>query len=356
MERFDGYLEKVFFQQDDWLAGLFCAQDEKGQVVRMLRVTGSFYRIAPGDQITIWGLWQHHRQYGEQLAVERYERPVPTTLEALKSYLGSGLVKGVGPVTAGRMVERFGEETLAIAMHDPGKLAEVRGISMEKAGEIGRAVEETLAFQQVVSFLLPYGVSARMALRIFRQLGSTAIDRVRENPYVLTEVDLIGFTRADAIARTMGMADDSPHRVWAALAYVLREAAMRDGHCFLPLEELAARALGALQSPDLTAEDLQRELRAMAETPQIMLADGDRVYLGFYHRLEERAAQRVCEFLAVPPGPAPPMLAEIMDRYGAGSDLTLAAAQREAVRRVCTEGFLVLTGGPGTGKTRPSGP
>ncbi|KKM10688.1 hypothetical protein SY88_12795 [Clostridiales bacterium PH28_bin88] len=333
------------------MAGLFCALDEQGEVTQVIKVTGSFYKVTPGDQLTIWGTWQTHRQYGEQLAVERYERPVPTSLEALKSYLGSGLVKGVGPVTAGRIVDHFGEATLAVAMHEPHRLAEVRGISPEKAGEIGRAVEETLAFQQVVSFLLPYGVTARMALRIFRQLGSATIDRVRENPYVLTEVDLIGFARADAIARAMGLAGESPYRIRAALTYVLKEAAERDGHCFLPPEELAARALEKLNTSGLALEDLQRELNALVEMGQVVMEEG-RAYLAYYHFLEERAARRVKEFLAVPAGPAPRSLAELLDAYQAESGITLAAAQQEAVSRVCTEGFLVLTGGPGTGKTQ----
>lgn len=367
-----GHITSITFQSDDWMVARFRVTDESSTLKELdlagssIKITGNFYQVNPGDELKLWGSFKKHPKYGEQFVVDRYERPLPTGRQAIEDYLASGLISGVGPALAKRICDCFGDQALEVALKNPESLARVRGISRAKAEVIGRAVAETQAFQQVVSFLYPYGVSAKMAVRIYRHFGSATLDRIRENPYILTEVKMIGFVRADAIARHMGIAEDSPYRVRAAISHVLEEAASQEGHCYLPRSEIISRTLSLLDTPGVTAELVDDALGALLRTGKVIEeqveATGEEgpyakgIFLPSYRQWEEKAAAKVKELLEAAKAGAesfnPQRVEMLLSAYEKRTGLKLAPEQRQAVVQLVEQGILILTGGPGTGKTQ----
>ncbi len=341
-----GKINRVIFRKDEWLVARFV--DEGGE---KFKITGEFYKVNEGDRLTIWGQWKKHPRYGEQFEVERYERPEPDSIEAVQDYLSSGLIKGIGPALAERIVTHFGRAALDIAQKEPGRMAEVKGISPKKAQEIGKAIADTLVFQKVVSFFRPYGVTTKMALNIFKEFGGTAIEKTKENPYILTEVKLIGFHRADAIAQKMGIHDNSHYRVRAAVFYILQEAAEKEGHCYLPRHLLEERTIALLDCPDITSVEIEKAIQELVNNGEITIEE-DCIYLSIYYNLEQKVAKRLKELVQTTSAPSKDILEKTLEVYEKNSGIVLAAEQKEAVFRFWETNFLILTGGPGTGKTQ----
>src|SRR5215813_7059422 len=223
----------------------------------LLTVVGALLGAQPGESLRLVGRWSSHPKFGRQFEVESYTTVLPATIQGIQRYLGSGLVKGIGPVFAERIVEHFGLDTLRVIEEEPARLVEVPGLGPKRTEKITSAWAEQKAIKEVMVFLQGVGVSTSLAVRIYKQYADSSISVVRNEPYRLaSDVWGIGFKTADTIAQAVGIPHDSPERVKAGLQYTLSEAT-EDGHCFLPAPDAVAEAAKILGVPaDLTVSCL----------------------------------------------------------------------------------------------------
>ncbi|WP_344907622.1 SF1B family DNA helicase RecD2 [Actinomadura meridiana] len=343
----------------------------------LLTVVGALLGAQVGESLRLVGRWRSHPKYGRQFEVESYSTVLPATIQGIRRYLGSGMIKGIGPVMADRMVEHFGTDILRVIEEEPGRLVEVQGLGPKRTKRIGEAWEEQKAIKEVMVFLQGVGVSTSLAVRIYKQYGDTSIDTVRREPYRLAaDVWGIGFKTADTIAQAVGMPHDSPERIKAGLQYTLSEAA-DDGHCFLPEPNLvtdAEKILGVGRELIVPAlDELARDEGVVREPipgPGEDAATIPAVYLVPFHRAERSLARGLLELLDArnPCGGTTPHSPRNGpgDRLKAFADVDwgkalpwlrqrtgqeLAPEQEEAVKLALTAKVSVLTGGPGCGKS-----
>ena len=315
-------------------------------------VGGILPELTPGEQALFTGEWTEHKTYGRQFHSTLCEIQTPTTLLGIERYLGSGLIKGVGPSTAALIVARFGEDTLTVLAEHPERLREIPGIGKKRCAMISESFQEQQGARRALVFLQSYGISSALAVKITQKYGEQTPDLIRANPYRLCDdLEGVGFKTADRIGAALGIAPDSPYRIRSALFYLLQDAAASAGHVYLPEEELCAQAAALLKAPadlcreNLTALLLDRRLTAEEGT------EGRRVYLPAFDRAEREVALRIREL----------MLAARPDKYtGAAREIsafeqrrgiTFSPTQRRAIRQALDNGVFVITGGPGTGKT-----
>ncbi|MFB4309277.1 ATP-dependent RecD-like DNA helicase [Actinomadura sp. GTD37] len=328
----------------------------------LLTVVGALLGAQVGESLWLTGRWRSHPKYGRQFEVESYTTVLPATIQGIRRYLGSGMIKGVGPVTADRMVGHFGADVLRVIEEEPERLIEVPGLGPKRTKRIADAWEEQKAIKEVMVFLQGVGVSTSLAVRIYKQYGDQSVDTVRTRPYRLaSDVWGIGFKTADTIAQAVGIPHDSPERIKAGLQYTLSEAA-DGGHCFLPEPNLVTAAEKILGVPrELIVPALDELARDEGVVREPIPGEGEdaatipAVYLVPFHRAERSLARGLRELLDAPTdrlkafadadwGRALPWL-----RRRTGQDL--AAEQEEAVKLALTSKVAVLTGGPGCGKS-----
>jgi exodeoxyribonuclease V alpha subunit len=337
-------------------------------------VVGNMLGINVGECVALTGAWVAHSQYGRQFKAESVQTVLPATVAGIERYLGSGMIKGVGPVTAKRIVRKFGAETLTVIEQAPERLLEVLGVGRKRVDMIARAWAEQQKIKEVMLFLQSHNVSTGLAVRIYKRYGDDAVEIVKNDPYRLArEVYGIGFLTADKIARELGIAHDAPERVAAGVAYVLSQAA-DEGNTYLPEKELTKRGAELLGVSEAQAGEGIRTLLAdeqvwvegekpswaderSVRAPVTALAEERPVYLlPFYYgevgvtarlrRLAEASADRLAAFASFNWPAALALLAA-----GAPNHQTLTAKQMEVVQAALTQRVVVLTGGPGTGKT-----
>lgn len=315
-------------------------------------VTGNFSAVAPGESLRLTGLWTTHPQYGDQFKAVDYTVTRPATIAGIQKYLGSGLIKGVGPVTAKRIVAHFGDQTLEIIEHDSARLSEVKGIARKRVEMIQKTWVEQRAIKDVMLFLQSHAVSTHFAVKIYKQYGNDAIAVVEKTPYRLAaEVYGIGFRTADQIARKLGLPADAEERLRAGLQYVLLTAT-EEGHCYLPAPELLERAAAVLAVEEPTK--LAATLEKMLDDGLLKIeeaGDEQAIYLPPLWQAERGVARRVKTLLAKPVRAEAKRIASWLDRFTAKYGSALSAEQRQAIHRAAAERLLVLTGGPGVGKT-----
>jgi exodeoxyribonuclease V alpha subunit len=328
----------------------------------LLTVVGSLLGVQPGESLRLVGRWGSHPRYGRQFEVDSFTTVLPATVQGIERYLGSGLIKGIGPRMAARIVEHFGADTLRVIEEEPGRLVEVPGLGPKRTAMIGLAWEEQKAIKEVMVFLQGVGVSTSLAVRIYKKYGDASISVVRNEPYRLAaDVWGIGFKTADTIAQAVGIPRDSPQRVRAGIQYTLSEAA-DSGHCYLPEPNLLADAAQILQVPaDLVRtclDDLAGSEGVVREPVPNPGSEGTTipaVYLLPFHRAETSLAASLLRLLNTRADRMPAFadvdwaraLAWLHARTGAH----LAAEQEQAVRLALTSKVAVLTGGPGCGKS-----
>src|SRR5947208_5842608 len=237
----DAVLERITYANEE--TGYTIARvatDRSGS--DLLTVVGSLLGVQPGESLRLVGRWGSHPKYGRQFEVHSFTTVLPATVQGIERYLGSGLIKGIGPKMAARIVAHFGADTLRVIEDEPGRLVEVPGLGPKRTAMIGTASEEQKAIKEVMVFLQGVGVSTSLAVRIYKKYADAAISVVKNEPYRLAaDVWGIGFKTADKIAQSLGMPHDSPQRVKAGLQFALSEAS-DEGHCYLPEDELIARA------------------------------------------------------------------------------------------------------------------
>jgi len=327
---------------------------------RPVTVVGSLHAVNEGETLQLTGQWVQHKRFGRQFQVQAYSVFRPTTRESIERYLASGLVPGVGPAMAKRLVERFGDETLEIIEKEPARLHEVAGFGPRRVARIRAVWKAQAEIRQIMLFLQQFGVSISLATKIYNEYGDRAIPVLKENPYRLAhELVGVGFKTADRIARAMGIEPDSDKRAEAGILFVLQEAVL-EGHTFLPYEPLLQRVRALLEIED--DEVPRRSLANLFERKHVILEDLNddmesfeanrkAVYLPAFFAAEQGAASLLAAFVNQPP-PAPLFdSARAVETAQSAMEMTFDPEQRHAVDRALKERCLIITGGPGTGKT-----
>ncbi|MGI5837726.1 MAG: ATP-dependent RecD-like DNA helicase [Chloroflexota bacterium] len=349
----EGVVERITYTNEE--NGYTIARLQPADDRELVTIVGSLPSLNVGESLKLQGRWTTHPRFGRQFQVERYQVVLPASIEGIRRYLGSGLIKGIGPVTAGRIVERFGLETLEVIEQEPKRLREVPGLGYKRADMITRAWEEQKVIQEVMIFLQSLQISSSLAIRIFKQYGEVSPSIVKNEPYRLArDVFGIGFLTADKIARSVGIPLDSIERTMAAVLHRLSEAS-DDGHTYLPRPELVDAGAQMLEAPpervEAAIDRLIEEQAALAEiTP-----DHEAIYLPPLHYAEVGVAGRIKGWLDNPVDRLQlfqgvdfeKAFAFLNDKDG----VELSEKQQEAVISALTNKLTVITGNPGTGKT-----
>jgi exodeoxyribonuclease V alpha subunit len=350
LEQIEGMVERVTFRNEG--NGFTILRLSTGG--KLLTVVGSFASIAVGQTLELSGQWGQHPQYGRQFQAKEYKELLPVTAGGIEKYLASGLIRGIGPALAHRLVTAFGKDTLRVIEKDPERLHEVPGLGPQKIEAITAAFRDQSELREVMVFLQSHGITPGYAARIYRHYGPETITTVQENPYRLAaEVFGIGFKTADALARGLGLPVDAPERIRAGLLYALGELA-GDGHTCVPAKDLTAKAAEMLEvEPERAAIEIAplREDKSVIAEPQAGPDDDDLIYLTPFFVAEQgvaHALNRLNWEAAVLDRVNPD--AE-MSRFETERHLELAGEQREAIKAALSAGVTVITGGPGTGKT-----
>ncbi|MBQ9538743.1 MAG: ATP-dependent RecD-like DNA helicase [Treponema sp.] len=354
LQRLSGQIERVTYTNSE--NGYTIAKVKVYGRRDLVTVVGNIVDPTPGAILKMSGEWSTHPRYGEQFKVVFYETAVPATVHGIEKYLGSGLIKGIGPVMAKRIVKLFGEETLEVIEHEAGRLVEVPGIGKQRVEMIQRAWEEQKDIRDVMLFLQSQGVSSGYASKIYKAYGKDSIKIVKENPYRLAyDIYGIGFLTADKIAEKLGFEQDSPLRAEAGLLYALHELS-DEGHVYYPTDKLldVASDLLKIEGDAVLRSALDRlrdEKRIVSELIRIDGVDVPVTYLAGYHLAEVQAASRL-RALSRATAALRSVKVDAAIRWAEErSGLKLAERQREAVAAALTGKVMVITGGPGTGKT-----
>ncbi|MFD5181976.1 ATP-dependent RecD-like DNA helicase [Streptomyces sp. NPDC058372] len=355
----EAVLERITYANEE--NGYTVARVDTGRGGDLLTVVGSLLGAQPGESLRMEGRWGSHPQYGKQFTVENYTTVLPATVQGIRRYLGSGLIKGIGPRIADRITEHFGVDTLDVIETDAKRLVEVPGLGPKRTKLIAAAWEEQKAIKEVMVFLQGVGVTTSIAVRIYKKYGDASISVVRNQPYRLAaDVWGIGFLTADRIAQAVGIPHDSPDRVKAGLQYALSQSSDQ-GHVYLPEDRLIADAVKLLQVDTGLVIDCLAELAGDEEgvvREKVPGPDGQpvtAVYLVPFHRAELSLAAQLLRLLHAPVDRLPAFQGVDWEKalgWLAGRTGTeLAPEQRDAVRLALTQKAAVLTGGPGCGKS-----
>jgi exodeoxyribonuclease V alpha subunit len=330
----------------------FCVLRVKASGHRdVVTVVGTLPSVSPGEWITAEGAWFRDKEYGLQLKATTLRTVPPTTAEGIEKYLGSGMVKGVGPIFAKRLVERFGAEVLATIEHQPADLQLVDGIGPKRRQRITGAWEASKRIREIMMFLHSHGVSTSRAVRIYKTYGHEAVERVRSNPYVLAkDIYGIGFKTADQIAERVGIPKNSMSRASAGIDHVLLEATS-DGHCALPLDKLKAEAVKLLEVEEGTVESALSRMITSSTLVLETIREEALVFLPHLRRAERGIASAIKSLTTGPP-PYPPIDFEKAAAWcEKKTGKILAPSQRMALQTALHNKVVIITGGPGVGKT-----
>ena len=352
----EGSLERITYANEE--TGYTVAKVDTGRGAGdLLTVVGALLGAQPGESLRLRGRWGSHPQYGKQFTVDSYSTVLPATVQGIRRYLGSGLVKGIGPRIADRIVEHFGLTALDVIETDVGRLIEVPGLGPKRTKLIAGAWEEQKAIKEVMLFLQEVGVSTSLGVRIYKTYRDDSIRVVKEEPYRLaSDVWGIGFKTADVLAQAVGIPHDSPQRVKAGIQFTLSEAS-GDGNCFLPQDELVAKAVEILTVSSVLVGDCLRELVVEEGVVREEIFEGDpaAIYLVPFHRAEISLAGQLTRLLRSDVDRMPSFASvdwpKALDWLRRSTGTTLAPEQEQAVRLALTEKVAVLTGGPGCGKS-----
>jgi exodeoxyribonuclease V alpha subunit len=349
----EAVLERITFANDE--TGYTVAKVDTGRAGDLLTVVGALLGAQPGESIRMRGRWGSHPQYGKQFFVDDYTTVLPATIQGIRRYLGSGLIKGIGPVLADKIVTYFGVDALDVIEQAPERLIEVPKLGPKRTKMIAAAWEEQKAIKEVMIFLQGVGVSTSLAVRIYKQYLDKSIDVVRQEPYRLaSDVWGIGFRTADVIAKAVGIPHDSPQRIKAGLQFTLSEAT-GNGNCFLPDQSLIGEAIKILQvDAGLVIDCLAELVDEEGVVREVLPLDGEDVaaiYLVPFHRAEISVAGQLRRLLSGAEERMPAFSSVDWTRAFAWLGASLEAKQEEAVKLALTSKVAVLTGGPGCGKS-----
>ncbi len=346
MEKLAGYVEHIIYRNADngyTVLNLVSGEEE-------ITCVGIFSAIAEGENIEASGDYTDHPTYGKQFKVESFEEKAPEDEEAIERYLGSGAIRGIGLALAARIVRRFKADTFRIIEEEPERLAEVKGISERKAMEIADQVNEKRDLRQAMIFLQQYGITMNLAVKVYQQYGQEVYGIIRENPYRLADdIEGVGFRTADEIAVRVGIRMDSDFRIRSGILYVLLQAST-EGHTYLPEEELTRRTGQLLEVGE---EQIEKQYMDLAIERKIIMKQGEnqtQIYAASFYYMEANTATMLKQLnvsYEVPDLEIEERVRRIEKQTGMELDEHQMTAVKEAVRN----GLLIITGGPGTGKT-----
>lgn len=346
MDNIKGYVEHIVYRNEDNGYTVFNLNNDDGEMT----CVGNFHYIEEGELLKLQGEYTTHKLYGLQFKAEASEVCEPEDLVSIERYLGSGAVKGVGAALAGRIVKKFKQDTFRIIEEEPERLADIKGISERKAREIATQVEEKKDMRQAMIYLQKYGISTTLAARIYQHYGRSVYRVIEENPYQIADhVPGVGFKTADEIASKVGIHTDSDYRIRSGIFYTLLQS-VNEGHVYLKKETLTYRA-GQLLEVEI--QDIEKYLMDLAIEKKIVMKEsqeGMRVYASHYYYMEMNVAKMLHD-LNVACEVAEASLMKRLQAIEENTGLYLDDMQRTAVMEAARRGILVLTGGPGTGKT-----
>lgn len=346
MAEVKGYVEHIVFRNEENGYTVFNLENEDGE----LTCVGTFHYIAEGELIEVQGEYTMHTVYGMQLKVSSYEIKAPEDLLSIEKYLGSGAIKGLGAALAARIVKKFREDTFRIIEEEPERLAEVKGISERKAREIAVQVEEKKDMRQAMIYLQKYGIATTLAAKIYQYYGQKIYRVLEENPYQMADhIQGIGFKTADEIATRIGLHSDSDFRIRSGLLYTLQQS-MSEGHVYLVKEKLLQRTAQLLE---IELSDIEKYIMDLAMEKKVILKEGEdglRVYTSHFYYMELNTAKMLHD-LNLHYDEADMVIEHRLLQIEQNTGFVLDEMQKKAVVSAMKNGILILTGGPGTGKT-----
>ena len=345
-ETVNGYIDQIIYRnEENGYTVLVLISDEEE-----LTCVGVFSDVVEGMNIEAKGEFVEHPTYGRQLKVQSFEEKAPQDEVAIERYLGSGAIKGIGIALAARIVRRFKEDTFRVIEEEPERLSEVKGISERKAMEIAEQVNEKKDLRQAMIFLQQYGISVTLAVKIYKQYGAEIYSIIKENPYRLADdMEGVGFKTADEIATKVGIHTDSDFRIRSGVVYVLQTAS-QEGHTYLPMEELTRRASALLE---IEPDAIEKHYMNLAMDRKIVMRQVDEVtqiYAGSFFYMEANSATLLKQ-LDVREEISDSVLDTKIRQIEKQTKMELDEHQRDAVKEAARNGLLIITGGPGTGKT-----
>ncbi len=346
-ERLNGTVEDIRFrnEQNGYTVLEIGCDDE------LVTAVGVFSNISVGETVRLSGAWVYHPTFGRQFKVEAFEREMPATAEQLYNYLAAGAVKGIGPATAEKIIKKFGEQTFDILENEPERLATIKGISLDKAKKIQENFKKQFAVRSVMLALEGYGMSPRECIAAYDAFGSNAVARILENPFALCNGETgVGFERAETIAAALPNPPASHLRVQAGIVHIVRQNLYSNGHTCIPREKLLSIAAAYL---DTNADTVDIQLDALIEAHTLVqreLGGREFVFLTSAYNDEKTIGDRIKILLRFPPPQSETLEQDIAD-IEHENGISYAETQREAIRTAVERGLLILTGGPGTGKT-----
>ena len=346
LETVTGYVEHIVFRNEENGYTVFHLENDEGEIT----CVGNFNYISEGELLELTGEYVNHNVYGTQLKVTSHTVKEPEDLVSIERYLGSGAIKGVGAALAGRIVKKFKKDTFRIIEEEPERLAEIKGISERKAREIAEQLEEKKDMRQAMIYLQKYGISTKLAAKIYRYYGMRVYKVLEENPYQLADnIEGVGFKTADEIAARIGIHTDSDYRIKSGLFYTLQQA-VGEGHIYLP-QEILARKASALLGVEI--KDVGKHIMDLCIEKKTVMKEKDgeiRIYPAHYYYLELNTAKMLHD-LNINCEMPEDMMEQRLAKVEKTEEIELDPMQHRAVIESIKHGLLILTGGPGTGKT-----
>lgn len=342
----EGQVETIVYRNDE---NGYTVIELAGET-EMITAVGIMPMISVGEHVKLYGTYKNHPSYGQQFSATACERSMPENLDGILKYLSSGAIKGIGPATASRLVKHFGSETLSVLENDPVRVAKIKGISEEKALDISNQLKQVVGIRELMAYLSAYSIDAKNAVAIWKYFGNQAISYIEENPYILCDERLnIPFDTADAIAKNQDRSDDDRFRVRAALCHVLNHNKL-NGHTCLPKDKLIDVTASMLS---LDRDCVTCALSDMVEDGSLIeekLSDNEFIFTNAMHQSEVYISARISMLLRFPAMQIKNIESKI-EKIEKKDGISYAELQKKAIKEALTKGMLILTGGPGTGKT-----
>lgn len=343
----EGITNDIIFHNSDNGYSVFVLLTDKEEIT----CVGTILDIHEGENLKLTGSWITHPTYGDQFKIDLYEKTIPKTEHGMEKYLASGIIKGIGDKLAKKIVKKFGDKTFDIIEQEPQRLAEIKGITDEKAQNISEVFHQQRELRDVMIYFQNYGITPAYVTKIYKRYKSQTMNIIKANPYKLADdIVGIGFKMADQLARNMGVQIDSPNRIKSGVKYTLNQAS-NEGHVYLPKELLLNNASNLLSVKQEMVDNILIELQIEKQIYCETIDNDQRIYLSIFHNTEMSVAKKLLEINQTYDGDINKALDYKIEQIEQKQNIKLAHDQRQAVKEAMTNGILIITGGPGTGKT-----
>jgi len=344
----DGIIEHVVYHNDDNGYSVCDLSTDDGECVT---VVGIMSCVSVGESITAYGKWETHSTYGKQFKIDHYEKQLPFTKESILKYLSSGAIKGIGPSNAKKIVQRYGTDTFEVLENHPEWLAELPGITENRAKKIGESYAMQFGMRNVMMFCRDFFGTA-LSVKIYKRWGASAVDIIKEDPYVLCdEIHGISFEKADRVAMSLGVKKNSSSRLCAAIKFMLSANAAQNGHVYLPADRLIPAVVKML---DVSSDETESAFDTLCEKGDLkirIIGGRECVYLKEYYIAEKYSAEKLDLLAKTCPVMDTSDVERIIGQMESEEGISYAPMQKKAIRKAVNSGVMILTGGPGTGKT-----